>query len=519
MAQGDVNSTPRARRRWDDRGASPVEYLGMVVVVVGIALGLNGTQVGQNVADSISAQICKLTGGSNCGSSGKPTADKPVTDKDFEPPLCQISSVTDKAGSKAKILFFEIGNEYGFEEKHLKANYDVNKDGKVDDKDELVYVTFTDAASVGVKKDFKPGAKVGKMGENKLELGAGVKVTNGDTWVFESPEEAAKFRDDIEKLQMYDMQQKMPGGAEASMGNSLLYLIGKGPLKEQEEIQDRVDKALGSNRQINYGKVGLDLSASGGMKLSAGDEEGISATLGGHFKFSPEVTWTDNKYSDTKSYTYSAAIDYGAEAGVEAGPAKAKVSKDRSQTGSITVTKDKKTGKITRIDMTQTIEDKAAKGSVEVGGDNGKEGKDKKGGSGKGSGTDGESGIDVVTNSITFPPGPEGDADRAIAEKWLDGSGDMGAPFAYMFGDHAPTTRPGDDDPFGQLLFDKGQSSKTKYTGETNAAEYGFELNLGLSLGFSVSTEKKEEILNDAQFLGAPHDGKRSYVPYSYCAN
>ncbi|GHH77402.1 hypothetical protein GCM10018793_25390 [Streptomyces sulfonofaciens] len=524
MLKGDGGGAPPgiggpdggAGRRWDDRGASAMEYVGAVIVMAAVVTSLMATDVGRSVADRFRSEVCRVLG-EDCG-AGKPPDGVPLTDTDFEPPLCQISSITDKAGSKAKILFFEIGNEYGFQEQHFKANTDVNHDGKVDDRDELVYLTFTDAASVAAKKDWKPGAKVGKFGSDKVELGAGVKVTNGDTWVFQSPEEAQKFRDDIEKLQMYKMRRESPGGADTSLGDGLLYLFGTGPLKDEEDTEKRVKQALGDNRQITYGKIGIDLSAAGGMKLSAGDEKKLSASLGGNFKFSPEATWTDNKYSNTKSYTYSASIDYGTKVGYNAGPISGDFSANTTQTGTITVTKDKKTGKLIRIDMTRTVEQGGQKDGASAGGDNGKDGKDKRGGSGSAKGGDSTTGIRVVTNSVSFDPGPAGDKDRAVAQTWLDGSGDNAAPFTYMFGDHAPTKRPGSDDPFGQLLFDKGKSSRTLYTGRTDAAEYGFELNLGLSLGFSVSTEKKEEMLNDAQFLGAPHGGQRAYLPYSYCA-
>ena len=40
-----------------------------------------------------------------------------------------------------------------------------------------------------------------------------------------------------------------------------------------------------------------------------------------------------------------------------------------------------------------------------------------------------------------------------------------------------------------------------------------------MSLGFSISDEHKKETLTDAQFLGAPQGDKRSFLPYSYCAN
>ncbi|CAM5488753.1 hypothetical protein STAFG_7780 [Streptomyces afghaniensis 772] len=519
MAGGGGIRTYGHRPVFDDRGATGTEYLGMVVVSAAIVLAVSATGVGQLVYDKIAAQICKVAGDGNCGAGGTGPG-KPLTDADFEPALCQVSSVTDKAGSKAKILFWEIGKEYGFQEQHIKANTDVNGDGTVDDKDQLVYLTFTDAASVAAKKDFKPGMKVGRFGADKVELGLGIKVTNGDTWVFESPEEAQRFRDDVEKLQMYEMRRTMPGGAEASLGDSIAYLFGTGPLKDEEDTQNRIKDQLGDNRKITYGKVGLEASASAGLKISAGDEKKLSAALGGTFKYSPDVTWTDNAYKNTKSYTYSSSIEYGSNVGYEAGPLSGEYAANTTQTGTITVTYDKKTGKLVRVDMTRTVEEGGQKDGAKAGGDNGKKDGDKRGGNAGVKGTDSQTGIEIVTNSVSFDPGPEGDADRAVAERWLDSNNEQVAtPFQYMFDDHAPTSRPGADDPFGQLMFDKGRSSRMTYTGEVNAAEYGFELNLGLSLGMTISTEKKSETLTDARFLGAPRGDGRSYLPYSYCAN
>ncbi|MEV3974038.1 hypothetical protein AB0K68_38895 [Streptomyces sp. NPDC050698] len=519
MADGGGIRTYGRRPVFDDRGATGTEYLGMVVVSAAIVLAVSATGVGQLLYDRIAAQVCRVAGGGDCGSGGT-GQDRPLTDADFEPALCQVSSITDKAGSKAKILFWEIGKEYGFQEQRLKARTDVNGDGKVDDSDQLVYLTFTDAASVAAKKDFKPGMKVGRFGADKVELGLGIKVTNGDTWVFQSPEEAQRFRDDVEKLQMYEMRRTMPGGAEASLGDSILYLFGKGALKDEEDTQNRIKEHLGDNRKITYGKVGLEASASAGLKISAGDEKKLSAALGGSFKYAPEVTWTDNAYKDTKSYTYSSSVEYGSKVGYEAGPLSGEYTANTTQTGTITVTYDKKTGKLVRVDMTRTVEEGGQKDGAKAGGDNGKKDGDKRGGNAGVKGTDSRTGIEVVTNTLTFDPGPAGDRDRAVAEQWLDSSNEQVAtPFQYMFADHAPTARPGADDPFGQLMFDRGRSSRMTYTGEVNAAEYGFELNLGLSLGMTISTEKKAETLTDAQFLGAPRGDGRSYLPYSYCAN
>ncbi|WP_330173873.1 hypothetical protein OG875_09990 [Streptomyces sp. NBC_01498] len=499
----------------DDRGTSATEYAGMVVVVAAVVGALVGTGVDTTIAEQLKCLV--RFGPCDTGGGGENQA-APKTDADYEPPLCQISSISDKAGAKGKLLFIEWGEEYGFQQQTFQSKTDVNGDGTVDDRDQQVMMTFTDAASVAAKKDWKPGAKVGKFGSDKVELGAGIKVTNGDTWVFDSEEEAAKFRDDIEELKTYELANRHSNSRGGGLGNSILYLFDSGPMYEEEQLRKRIEERLG-NRHISYGKVGLEASAAGGLKLSPGDEKKLSATLGGSFKFSPEVTWTDNTYRNIKSYTYSAAIEYTGKVGYEAGPLSGESSGTTTQTGTITVSHDKTTGELLRIDMTRTVEKGATKDGVTVGGDNGKDGDDKRGGSGSVKGTENRTGIEVVTNSVVLKPGPEGAEQRAIAQKWLDGSGDNAAPFSYMFDDHAPTKRPGADDPFGQLLFDEGLSSRNTYTGQTEAAEYGFELNLGLSFGFSVSTEKKEENLDDAQFLGAPQGGNRSYVPYSYCAN
>lgn len=68
-------------------------------------------------------------------------------------------------------------------------------------------------------------------------------------------------------------------------------------------------------------------------------------------------------------------------------------------------------------------------------------------------------------------------------------------------------------------MFEDGLSSSMRYTGASDAQEFGFEISLGMSLGFSLSTEEKQETLADARFLGAPQGDARTYLPYSYCAN
>ncbi|WP_410536762.1 hypothetical protein [Streptomyces sp. KL2] len=502
--------------RFGDRGATATEYLGMLVVAVAVLAAVSATGVGQALGERIGCVVAGIGGGGGgCGSEGGDRA-APRTDAEYEPTMCNTHNFSDKAGARGRFMWIEWGEEYGFRQQTHRANTDVNEDGRVDGDDRLVYMTFTDAASVGAKGSVRTGLKVGKLGTEDVSLGAGLKVTNGDTWVFRSEEEAQSFRDDIEMLKTYELTNRHAG--EASAGNAILAIFGKGPIAEEQRLRERLEERIG-DRHISYGTIGLNGTAAAGLKLSAGDDRKLSARLGGNVEFAPEATVANDRFRGTRSYTYTARLTYGGGTGYEAGFLKGDHHGETARTGSMTVVRDDGTGELLRIVMTQTIETGGGGHRGEAGGSNGEEGGGKRGGSASVTDDSGASGIEVVTNMVSFPPGAEGEAARETAQRWLDGNGDNTAPFAYMFGDRAPTTRPGSDDPFGQLMFDEGMSSRMSYEGETEAAAYGFEVNLGMSLGFSVSTEQKEETLGDARFLGAPRDGRREYVPYSYCAN
>ena len=117
-----------------DRGATASEYLGTIVVVAALVTAVSGTSLGGRVAESLGVQNCKITGGTSCG-TGTEAGSGPKTDADYEPPLCNVSTVSEKAGSEVKIAWFKWGNEYGFQQQVFQANTDVN-DGKVDEHDQ-----------------------------------------------------------------------------------------------------------------------------------------------------------------------------------------------------------------------------------------------------------------------------------------------------------------------------------------------------------------------------------------------
>ncbi|MDQ0794287.1 hypothetical protein [Streptomyces sp. B1I3] len=493
---------------WRDNGATATEYLGVIVLVVALIGALAMAGLGGRIGEGIRCAISSLTGdGAGCTAGGNGTA-KPKTDADYEPALCQVSSISDTAGGKVKIGWFEWGEEYGFQQKVAQANTDVNEDGKVDENDKLVYMTFTDAASAGLNAS-TPGVKLGKLGKADIDIGGGIKITNGDTWVFESETDAQKMRDDIEEMKMWETSMKHSGGYGGNWYSGMKWA----------EKKEAIEKKIG-DKKISYSTLGINVYADGGLSIKPGDDTKLGAKLGGKAKFSPDVTITKDDVKGNESYTYTAKLEIEGKVGGNAGPLGGTAGAKDTRTGALTVTRDQKTGKIVRIDMTQTVEKTSTSDKGEAGGDNGQKDKDKRGGKGGVTDSSGDTGIEVRTDSIVF--GKETDKDteakRDIAEQWLDGSGNNTAPFEYMFGDNSPQQKPAGTDPFEQMMFQDGLSSTMRYHGETDAQEFGFEVSLGMSLGFSISDEHKKETLTDARFLGAPQGDKRSYLPYSYCA-
>ncbi|MFJ8883368.1 hypothetical protein ACIRJR_08130 [Streptomyces sp. NPDC102402] len=512
LRDGDTGPAPSApyprSYDWRDRGATATEYLGVIVLVVALVGALAMAGIGGRIGEGIRCAISSLTGGGGACTAGGDGTARPKTDADYEPKLCQISNVSDKAGGKVKIGWFEWGEEYGFQQKVAQANTDVNEDGKVDENDKLVYMTFTDAASAGVNAS-TPGVKLGSLGKADVDIGGGIKITNGDTWVFRSEADAQKMRDDIEEMKMWETSMKHSGGYGGGWYSGMKWA------DKMEDIEEKI-----GDKKISYSTIGLGVYADGGLSVKPGDDTRLGAKLGGKATFTPDVTVTKDDVNGNESYTYTAKLEIEGKVSGNAGPLGGTAGAKDTRTGALTVTRDQETGKIVRIDMTQTLEGTSTSDKAEAGGDNGQKDKDKRGGKGGVTDSSGETGIEVLTNSVVF--GKETDkiteAKRSLAEEWLDGSGNNTAPFEYMFGDRSLEEKPAGTDPFAQLMFQDGLSSTMRYHGETDAQEFGFEVSLGMSLGFSVSDEHKQETLTDARFLGAPQGGKRSYLPYSYCA-
>ncbi|MEU9197058.1 hypothetical protein [Streptomyces hundungensis] len=492
----------QARRRgpaaygWGDSGASATEYMGTIVVVAAVVTALSGTSLGQAVADRIRAQICKVTGSGCAVSTTAAGAEKAPTDAQFEPKLCNTENATSTVGQEAKIGFFKIGNEYGIQQQKFTVR---DKDGK---SHERIRLSFTEAGKAGLTYVPKFGGSVSAGSEGKksaeVEIEAGFKVGQGDTWQFDNQEDADKFRENLSALQ----------SAEAGMKYGRDYHSIQSA-QRWGKLHEKVKKDL-ARPKISYGSLSAEVSGEGKLSASLTDE--LTGKLGGKVKVAPTVTLTNDGINATTSKTFSFKQEGSLSAEGAAGGNKASAEAARAKTGSVTVTRGRD-NKLQRIIVTRTVESSGKGGGKAEATGEGDKSKYKVSGEASAKNTETE----VVTDIIEL----KDDEDRRTAQNWLNGTGGSKSPLETVFSDPGPKTDPGTANPFDKLMYEKGTSSKTTYSGITDAAKYGAELNIGIatfgySLNFEASKEKVQK--QDAQFLGAPRDGKRSYVPLSLCS-
>ncbi|MEU1675497.1 hypothetical protein ABZ752_26225 [Streptomyces roseifaciens] len=508
---------------WGDSGATAVEYIGMLAVVVAIMVALAATNLGKSIADEIKAKICQAFGGS-CSTSAKSevTAKQHHDDAAWEPGLCNTLNASDVGGHEVKLGWFKIGSEYGFQKQDFTKKVK-GEDGKYKTVPRF-RITFSEAGKVGVGWKPKFGMEAGKFDEQpaKLELEGGIKVTSGDTFEFGS----AKERDDfMGKLNEYAAAKGHALGGSAHESPAASSAALKRFLKVKREISEVVD-----GKKISYGTVAAEASASGALEFSPDEAKKFSGKLGKKLKVSPSVTVTHDSINNLVGKTYSYELEDAESAELSGVGLGMKGEKGGKQAATITVNR-APDGTLMSIIITHTSQ---TKGSSKASGDASKSGeedpdtKKKPKGKGGASKSDEATQARVVTNMIKFDdhstdPVLQAIAkrDRKIANDWLSGKhGGKLHPIESIFSSEAPTSQPKDEGTFEYLMYKKGVSSKADYAGVTNAAEFGFDVNLGVGdFGYKATFSKEVQRIGDAEFLGAPReDGTRNYVPFGLCA-
>ncbi|MGW1889671.1 hypothetical protein ACWCP6_05320 [Streptomyces sp. NPDC002004] len=499
----------RSGHLWGDSGATAAEYLGTVVVVVAIVAGITATGLGGELADRLRVEICRLTGG-NCSAHSGAESGAKQTDEDFEPALCNTRNVSGTAGHEVKLLWFKLGNEYAFQKSDFVKQV---KDGNGNPKSVHKYrITFSQAGKLSGAWSPKFGLKAGELDDSpaEVELEGGIKLTNGDTFEFDNE----KARDDfLEKL-----DQRASAKAQMQYGRDFASIQGA---KRYMDLDKEINKTV-DGKKISYGTVALEGTANASFALNDKENAAIAAKLGGKVKAAPGVTITRDSINGLEGSTYTFELEGGLNLEGKKNGAATKPEGSGKRTATVTVNRDVHSPhKLKSIIITHTSQFKGSvKNSVEgskegtTEDENGKKTKGKIGGSS----TKDRTYTKTITNSLKFDDAEPGvDSDRKVAEDWLKNN--KTAAFTSLFSDDAPTEAPKNGGDFDRLMFDKGQSSLTQYKGVGDAAEFGFELNLAVAdVGYKASFSKDVQQLGEAKFLGAPHDGKRGYVPFGLCA-
>ncbi|MFC7217237.1 hypothetical protein ACFQLX_03480 [Streptomyces polyrhachis] len=523
-----------------DRGATATEYLGTIVLVAVLIAALTGSELGTRIYASIRALVCQVAGG-DCTVAEEVAK---TTDATFEPASCDTHVTAATEGGKAEVSFLrfgvEAGLEYGFEQTVTQTKEDKDGDGKPDTK---VTLTFTDTGSLGGTVGLKkPGVEIGKAKATpELEIGAGVSLSAGDSWTFDSPEQADEFRADLKRYKNLQRMTDVPG---VNVVTEVGSWFGKGPEAEEDRLRAKLEKALGGKTSSTYkvsgninGKAGIQF----GPKGKPEPEEGAPAAdpePGGYFtveggikgKVSEDVAFTQNHKTGEQSFTWTAKLEgslYGkAEAGVKV-PNTVDVGVGAngeltgSRAGAFTLKQDKD-GNIIGLTMTQTVETGAngdVSGKVQVGNGKDSEDEDRRGGKEKAKEKAGSTDIEVVTTTVSFKPGELSGAEANKLRALLFVGGGPGGAFTYMFQNPAVTKDPGPGDPLGHLLFEKGVTSRSTYSNVSTSDETGLGVDVGVAgIGGYYTTSGQEKNLEKTEFLGAPRNGERAYVPSSYCA-
>ena len=159
--------------RLSERGQTAPEYVGILAFVVAIVLLVvaAGPGIGGTVVERI---LCIVTAG-DC-SGGEETDPNEA----FRPDECDVYTRSTSDNGSVKVAIFTIGADYGFTRTE-KSNGETE-------------ITFVDLGELGLEAGIGGKFKVNDAGADvSADIKAKLGLSNGDTWVFDLPEEADEF--------------------------------------------------------------------------------------------------------------------------------------------------------------------------------------------------------------------------------------------------------------------------------------------------------------------------------------
>ncbi|WP_245928940.1 hypothetical protein [Murinocardiopsis flavida] len=434
-----------------------------------------------DVTSSVQAAICRLF-----GTSCEPPP-KGDPDAAYLPKRCEVYQKQEKAGYSTYIGIFKFGDEFAFMEQQM-----------ADGTYRMTLIPHN--AEIGVEG--KLFQLKGEGGSNfqlggEAKIGAYLKGSVGDTWVFKDKAEADSFRDDIfENQAAMDAMSRNPGAG-------LYYAINPPP-----EIPDP---------QMTTATTRLEAGGNAELGLSAKDSKAekyfdIGTGINGRAKVGGQVAVrTDNRRPDDPSYPLTATT-YQLDGQLGAGSEVAGDGLENAGewTGAVRITRNKQGEPVEIMYLTSVEESLVGKNRVGGKGDGAKGGY---------KGKDGESSLQESRTVIELKT-PE---ERRIAEEYIDEQGLLGMP-ALAFnqvmdeGDALLTEPPPGAGEFEKLMYEKAWVSSIVQDKTSSQDTFGGRIALGAGLGMKVYTGSSEARTVESEYLGAPgDDGRRRFEEFPAC--
>jgi len=463
--------------RLSERGQTAPEYVGILAFVVAIVLLVvaAGPGIGGTLVDRI---LCIVTGG-DC--SGGEEVDP---NEAFRPNDCDVYTRTTSDNGTIKVAIFTVGADYGFTRTE-KSNGETE-------------ITFVDLGELGLEGGV--GGKFEVNGEG-ADVSADIKgrlgLSNGDTWVFDSPEEADEFEGWLRREKNEDRISAFSPAFGIANG---IYEWATG----EEDVPDPRRTFWEVNETV-------DGSVSGRVATAGGEVEGDAAlAIGGMDDKGEDL---DDPSDDTSteffSVDFDAAFDLGlltVEAGAGySGEGVMKLKRDNdgeiveleivdTSEGSLSgLTADIDAGRLTWGLFMEELQDLE---SLNITTD------------------DSETNTIVSTTKLDLTNA----ADRAVAEEWFMGMGGFAGAVENASPLGGVDAAEGDSgDAFSQLLYDQARVSVVEYDGQKSGLDIAAEVALGLKLGAAFGTSETDASAIEALFLDSPEDGQRTLIPFTEC--
>ncbi|CAN5650977.1 hypothetical protein BH20ACT23_BH20ACT23_14660 [soil metagenome] len=460
-----------------ERGQTAPEYVGILAFVVAIVLLVvaAGPGIGGSLVERI---LCIVTG--DC-SDGPDVADP---DDAFRPDDCDVYTRSTSDNGTVKVAVFTVGADYGFTRTEKST-------GETE-------ITFVDLGELGLEAGVGAKFKVNDAGADvSADIKAQLGLSNGDTWVFDSPEEADEFEGWLRREKNEDRISSFSPVFGIANG---IYEWASG----EEDIPDPRKSYWEVNESVEGSASGHIATAGGGL------EGGAALAIGGMNDRGEDL---DDPSDDTSteyfSVNFDAAFDVGlltVDAGAGySGEGVMKLKRDASgeiveleivdtSEGSLSgLTADLDAGRLTWGLFMEKLQDLE---SLNVASDD----------------SDTNTVVSTTKLDLTNP------TDRAVAEEWFMGMGGFGGAVenASPFGGvDAADGNAGDA--FSQLLYDHGRVSVVEYDGQKSGLDIAAEVALGLKLGGAIGTSETDATAIEALFLDSPEDGERTLIPFTEC--